>query len=104
MFDKKEFVESVIERRLSLHEIVSEAQAEIHLTESRSPLVTGGPANRAAGSGDHVRFLHALVFFLRGKVIPENLSDDDFQILLPLAQHLIDRDGLSPDILELFGE
>ncbi len=103
MFDKKEFVEDVIERGLGLDEIVNEAQAEIHLTESRSPLVTGAPANRAPGSGDHVRFLRALVFFLRGKVIPENLSDDDFQILHRLAKHLVDRGDLEPDILELFG-
>ncbi len=104
MFDKKEFVESVIERGRSLDQIVSEAQAEIHLTESRSPLVTGAPANRAAGSSDHVRFLHSLVFFLRGKVIPENLSDDDFQILFRLTQYLVDRFDLEPDVLELFGE
>jgi len=97
VFDKKEFVEGVIERGLSLHEIV---------TESSSPLVRGAPANRAAGSGDQVRFLRALVFFLLSavKVRPENLSDDEFQILLPLAQHLVDRGDLEPDILELFGE
>ncbi len=104
MFDKKQFVESAIKRGLSLDEIVSEAQAEIHLTESRSPLVTGVPANRAAGSSDHVRFLRALVFFLRGKVIPDNLSDDDFEILFRLTQYLVDRFDLEPDILELFGE
>ncbi len=104
MFDKNDFVESVIERGLSRNEIVSEALDEIRETESRSPLVTGVPANRAAGSSDHVRFLHSLVFFLRGKVIPENLSDDDFQILFRLTQYLVDRFDLEPDILELFGE
>ncbi len=53
-----------------------------------------------------MRFLRALVFFLLSavKVRPENLSDDEFQILLPLAQHLVDQDGLNPDVLELFGE
>ncbi len=106
MFNKKEFVEDVIERGLNRYEIAKEAQAEINLTESRSPLVTGAPANRAAGSGDHVRFLRALVFFLLGvgKVRPARLSDDEFQILLPLVQHLVDRGDLEPDILELFGE
>ncbi len=106
MFDKNDFVESVIERGLGLDEIVSEAQAEIHLTESRSPLVSGAPANRGEGSSDHVRFLRALVFFLLSVVRakPARLSDDEFQILLPLAQHLVDRGDLSPDILELFGE
>ena len=104
MFDKNEFVEGVIERRLRLHELVSEAQAEIHLTESRSPLVTGAPTNRAAGSGDHVRFLRALVFFLQSGDMPNNISSDEFQILLPLAQHLVDRGDLNPDVLELFGE
>ncbi len=98
MFDKKELVESVIERRLSLHEIVSEARAEIRQTESR--------AIRPVGIGDYVWFLRILVFFLISKVKakPENLSDDEFQILLPLAQHLVDQDGLNPDVLELFGE
>jgi len=104
VFDKKKFVESVIERGLRLHELVSEAQAEIHLTESRSPLVTGAPTNRAAGSGDHVRFLRALVFFLQSGDMPNNISSDEFQILLPLAHHLVDRGDLNPDILELFGE
>ncbi len=98
MFDKKEFVESVIERELNRYEIASEAQAEINRTESR-PV-------RPVGGSDHVRFLRALVFFLLGvgKVRPANLSDDEFQILLPLAQHLVDRGDLEPDILELFGE
>ncbi len=98
MFDKKEFVEDVIARRLSRYEIAKEAQAEINRTESRSIRLVGG--------SDHVRFLRALVFFLIsvGNVRPARLSDDEFQILLPLVQHLVDRGDLEPDILELFGE
>jgi len=98
VLDKKEFVEGVIARRLKLQEIVSEARAEIRQTESR--------AIRPVGIGDYVWFLRILVFFLISKVKakPEDLSDDDFQLLLPLAQHLVDHDGLNPDILELFGE
>ncbi len=105
MFDKKEFVEDVIERGLSRYKIVSEARAKINRTESRLRLVIDAPDNRAEGSSDHVRFLRALMFFLLGvgKVRPARLSDDEFQFLLPLAQHLVDRGNLSPDILELFG-
>ena len=120
MFDKREFVEDVIERRPSRYEIVDEALTEIHRAESHLQLVIGAPTNpvhsptaligtptnRAAGSGGYVRFLHSLVFFLECelKVKPARLSDDEFQILLPLAQHLVDRGDLEPDILELFGE
>ena len=96
MLDRKEFVESVIARRLNRYEIAKEAQAEIHRIESRSI--------RAAGSSDRVRFLRSLVFFLQSGDMPNNISDDDFQLLLPLAQHLVDHDGLNPDVLELFGE
>ena len=98
MFDKKEFVEDMIERGLTRYEIAKEAQAEINRTESRSIRLVGG--------SDHVRFLRSLVFFLLsvGKVRPARLSDDEFQILLPLVQHLVDRGDLEPDILELFGE
>ncbi len=98
MFDKNDFVESVIERGLNRYEIARDAQAEINRTESR--------AIRTVGIGDYVWFLRILVFFLISKVKakPENLSDDEFQILLPLAQHLVDRGDLEPDILELFGE
>ncbi len=98
MFDNKEFVESVLERGLSLDEIVSEARVDIRLVESH--------AIRLVGSSDYARFLHSLVFFLTSevKVKPENLSADDFQLLHRLTQHLVDRDGLSPDVLELFGE
>ena len=103
MFDKKEFVESVIAKGRSLDEIVREALDEIRETESRSPLVSGAPANRAAGSSNHVRFLRALVFFLQSGDMPNNISSDDFQLLRPLAQHLVDRGDLEPDILELFG-
>ncbi len=103
--DKNAFVESVITRDLSLYEIANEAQAEIARTESRLRLVIDAPDNRAEGSSDHVRFLRALVFFLISevKVRPANLSDDDFQLLHRLAQHLVDHGGLNPDILELFG-
>ncbi len=119
MFDSDEFIESVIERSLSRYEIVNEALVEIHQSESRLRLVIGAPTNpvhsptaligtptnRAAGSSDDVRFFHSLVFFLECdlKVKPAKLSDDEFQILLPLAQHLVDQYGLNPDILELFG-
>ena len=96
MFDKNEFVESVIERGRSLDQIVNEARDDILYIESRSI--------RPAGSSDHVRFLRSLVFFLQSGEIPEDLLDDEFQILLPLAQHLVDRGHLNPDVLELFGE
>ncbi len=96
MFDKKEFVESVIERGLGLDEIVSEARVDILLVESH--------VIRPVGSSDYAEFLRALVFFLQSGDMPNNISDDDFQLLLPLAQHLVDRGDLEPDILELFGE
>ena len=118
MFNNDEFIESVIERRLSRFEIVSEALVEIHRSESRLRLVIGAPTNpvhsptaligtptnRATGSSDDVRFFHSMVFFLECdlKVKPAKLSDDEFQVLRPLAQHLVDQDGLNPDILELF--
>ena len=98
MFDKKEFVEGVIARRLGLDQIVNEAREKIHEIESR-PI-------RAAGSSDHVRFLRILVFFLISevKVRPANLSDDNSRLLFRVAKYLIDRGILKPDILELFGE
>jgi len=95
VFDKKEFVEGLIERGLSRNEILSEAREEIRLTESRS--IT------SVASTDYARFLRALVFFLMSGDIPNIISDDEFQIPLPLAQHLVDRGDFSPDILELFG-
>ncbi len=106
MFDKKEFVEDMIERGLNRYRIVSEARAEISRTESRLHLVIDDSDNRAEGSSDHVRFLRALVFFLLSvvKVRPARLSDDEFQILHRLTQHLVDRGDLEPDTLELIGE
>ena len=98
MFDKKEFIEGVIERRLGLDEIVSEARAEIRQIESR--------IIRPVGSSDYVRFLRILVFFLISevKVRPANLSDDNSRLLFRVTKYLIDRGILKPDILELFGE
>jgi len=98
VFDKNDFVESVIERGLGLDEIVSEARVDIRLIESH--------AVRLAGSSDYAGFLHSLVFFLEGelKAKPANLSADDFQLVLHLAWHLVGRGDLEPDILELFGE
>ncbi len=98
MFDKNEFIESVIRRGLRLHEIVSEARAEISRTESR-PV-------RPVGGGDYARFLRILVFFLISevKVRPANLSDDNSRLLFRVTKYLIDRGILKPDILELFGE
>ena len=97
VLDKKKFVESVIDRKLGLYAIIAEARAEIRQTESRR--IT------APGSSEHVRFLRSLVFFLisPANVRPINLSDDDFQILRPVAQHLVDQYDLSPEILASFG-
>ncbi len=98
MFDRKEFVESVIAKRLSLDEIVSEARTEILYIESR-PI-------RPVGSGDYARFLRILVFFLisKVKVRPANLSDDNSRLLFRVTKYLVDRGILKPDVLELFGE
>ncbi len=98
MFDKKEFVESVIAKGLGLDEIVSEARKEILYIESR-PI-------RPVGSGDYARFLRILVFFLISevKVRPANLSDDNSQLMFRVAKYLVDRGRLKPDVLELFGE
>ena len=106
MFDSDEFIESVIERGLSRYEIVNEALVEIHRSESRLRLVIGAPTNGAAGSSDHVQFLHSLVFFLISevKVRPARLSDDDFHLLFLVAKYLVDRGNFKPAILELFGE
>jgi len=98
VFDKNDFVEGVIERRLKLQEIVSEARAEILRIESR-PV-------RPVGGGDYVRFLRILVFFLISevKVRPANLSDDNSRLLFRVAKYLVGRGILKPDVLELFGE
>ncbi len=96
MFDKKEFVESVIERGLNRYKIVSEARAEILRIESR--------AIRPVGSSDYARFLRILVFFLISevKVRPANLSDDNSRLLFRVTKYLVDRGKLKPDILESF--
>ncbi len=98
VFDKKEFVESVIKKGLRLHEIVSEARAEIHQTESR--------AIRPVGSRDYALFLRILVFFLISvvKVRPANLSYANSTLLLHLARYLVGRGDLTSDVFELFGE
>ena len=98
MFDKKEFVESVIARGLSLDEIVSEARVDILLVESH--------VIRPVGSSDYAEFLRILVFFLISevKVRPANLSDDNSRLLFRVTKYLVDRGRLKPDILELFGE
>ncbi len=96
VFDKKEFVESVIAKRLSLDEIVSEARQEILYIESR--------AIRPVGSSDDARFLRILVFFLTSEVKsePVNLSDDDFKLLLQVVKYLVDAGNLNPQVLKLF--
>ena len=96
VFDKKKFVESVIARKLGFYAIVAEARAEIRQTESR-PI-------RPRGSGDNIRFLRILVFFLISevKVKPANLSDDNFNLLLQVAKYLVNRGDLEPNVLELF--
>ncbi len=104
MFDKNAFVESVIARDLDFEEIIEDARDEIDLTESISHGVKGAPESRAAGSGEYVLFLGSVGFFLQSRKIPAVLSGDNFQLLRRLAQHLVDRGDLEPDILELFGE
>ena len=95
MFDKNEFIESVIRRGLRLHEIVSEARAEIHRIESR--------AIRPVESSDYARFLRSLMFLTSEvKVRPANLSDDNSRLLFRVTKYLVDRGRLNPDILELF--
>ncbi len=104
MYDKKEFVDGVIEKGLSLVEIAEEAREEIQETQSGSHRVKGAKAKRAAGSGEYGWFLRALVFFLESepKSRPAGLSNDDFQLLLPLAEHLIARDDFQESVLDLF--
>ncbi len=95
MFDQKEFVESVIAKRLSLHEVIKEAREELLFIESRSI--------RPVGSSGYAQFLCSLVSFLISevKVKPENLSDDNFQLLFRVAKYLADRGCIKLDVLEL---
>lgn len=94
MFDKNHFVDGVIEQGLGLTEVVKAAQLEIHRFGCSS----------YRGSGGYGRYLRSLVFFLECefKVKPTRMSDDDFQILLRLAQHLVDTGEIRPAVLELF--
>ena len=101
VLDKNDFVDGAIARKLGLDEIVTEAREQIHRAESKSPLVRGAPASRAAGGGDYVRFLHALVYFLQSESIPSDLSDDNFLVLSRVARHLVRRGSLNPAVLGL---
>ncbi len=98
MFDKKEFVEDMIETGLSRNEIVKEARDDILYIESRSI--------RPVGSSDYAEFLRILVFFLISEVKakPAYLSYDISELLFRVAKYLVDRGRLKPDVLELFGE
>jgi len=104
VFDKKKFVESVIKIELSLNEIIKDAREDIARAESSSYGVKGAPDNRAAGSGDYVRFLGSLVNFLQSGTRPAGISDDDFQLLHGLTKYLVQIGNFKPTILELFGE
>ena len=103
VLDKNDFVDGAIARKLGLDEIVTEARAEIHRAESKSPLVRGTPASRTAGGSDYVRFLRALVYFLQSEAIPAELSGDNFLVLARLARHLVRRGDINPTFLEFFG-
>ncbi len=103
VLDKDEFVERAIARKLGLNEIVTAAREEIQRAESKSRLVRGAPANRAAGASDYVGFLGALVYFLQSEAIPADLSDDNFPILFRLAAYLVRRGNLNSAVLELSG-
>jgi len=102
MYDKKEFVDGVVERDVGRLEIIKEARDEVRQTERESHRVPGAPAARAAGSGGYGQFLLSLVFFLGHRIRPASLSDDDFDLLLPLAEHLVARGDLQASVLELF--
>ncbi len=101
VLDKNDFVDGAIARKLGLDEIVTEAREQIHRAESKSPLLRGAPGSRAAGGGDYVQFLRALVYFLQSAAIPSDLSDDNFRVLSRLARHLVRRGYLHPAVLEL---
>jgi hypothetical protein len=107
VFDKKEFVESVIKRDLSLDEIIIEARDESARAESGSDDVEGAAESGTAESGaeesiEYVQFLSSLGFFLRGGTMPAGISDDDFQLLHHLTKYLVELGNFKPAILALF--
>ncbi len=102
MFDKKEFVESVIKRDLSLDEIIIEARDEGTRAESGSDDVEGVQENTAEKRDEYVLFLSSLGFFLRGGTLPAGISDDDFQLLHHLTKYLVELGNFKPAILTLF--
>ena len=102
VFDKKEFVESVIKRDLSLDEIIIEARDESTRAESGSDDVEGAAESGTAESIAYVQFLSSLGFFLRGGTMPAGISDDDFQLLHHLTKYLVELGNFKPAILTLF--
>ena len=95
MFDKNEFVESVIKRELGIDEIIKEAGERVLQTESSS--------YGAAGSDEYIHFLNSVGFFLQSGTLPEGISDDDFQLLHRLTKYLVEIRNFKPIILESFG-
>jgi hypothetical protein len=94
VFDKNHFVDGVIEQGLGLTEVA----------ERRSLRSIDFDCSSYRGSGGYGRYLRSLVFFLECefKAKPTRMSVDDFQILLRLAQHLVDTGEIRPAVLELF--
>ncbi len=103
MFDKKEFVDSVIQRELSTEEIIKAAREEIARTESSPYGVKGASENRAADSGKYLQFLGSVGLFLQSGTMPGGVSENDFWLLHRLAKYLVELRNFKPTILELFG-
>lgn len=99
-FDKSAFVERI--KGLNIHVMIEAARSEIFDTESRYHGVRGDPQARDEGSMRYVVFLKGIVYYLEHGQRPGALTGDEFHLLRPLVDSLVERGQLKASALDDF--
>jgi len=99
-YDFEAFVQGV--KSLDYYEIMSKANGACAAAERASYEVRGAPAARAAGSVQFAERLKALLFFLGQGAIPAGSSASDLRLYKEIAENLVQKKQLIPDVLDLF--
>ena len=99
-YNFKDFLQAV--QNDDLFEVVKKAEEACYWAEAQSYRVKGAVKRRQMGSIKFAEQLKGLLFFLKNGIEPMGLSNHDFLAIRPLAEKLVAKGQLKPEILHLF--
>ena len=87
---------------LDYSEMITQAEAQVRWVESISYGRPGAVEARKQGSPEYAERIKSFLFWLRFGTRPAGIDNEEFALYRPVADALVEKGQLNPEILDLF--